>query len=243
MFKARFLLPVFIMMIFCSSSLFGQNDYKHIPARGVMSRVVEFDCEGSHYCVRFDIVCNNCVIDGNIYLIDCPPTGDTNHILQTATYHTQLGTSGWEWGVDPFTNQLCSCYYKGGILNFGIPVDCLINLALHPDFPLDCCQGNSSGDAPCDTTELEIPDYSNEVCNRADVVCCGDTLKITLSLYHCSTGIIFGTTSFSAIYSGSGNASNNASNYNIHFDTPEEDSFYREILQKILDDPDFSLCQ
>ena len=240
MFKIRFLLPVFMMMIFCSSSLYGQNDYKHIPARGVMSRVVHYYYQGIEYCFRFDIVCVDCVIDGNICEVDC---SDSNKVLQTATYHIELGDNGWQWGHSPTTGQLCSCYYNGGILNFGIPVNNLINLVLDPDFPLDCCQGNSSGDAPCDTTELEIPDYSNEVCNRADVVWCGDTLKITLSLYHCSTGIIFGTTSFSAIYSGAGNASNNASNYNIHFATPEEDSFYREILQKILDDPDFSLCQ
>ena len=232
--KFHFLLLAFIMMIFYSSSLYGQNEYRHIPTRGVMSHVVHYN----NHCFRFDIVCVDCVIDGNIYEVECPPTGDTNHIIHSATYHIQLGASGWEWG---HTHDGSTCQCIQGILNFGIPVDSLINLVLHPDFPLDCCQGNGNGDAPCDTTEFGGLDFLDIICNNIKVACCNDTLKITVTLYKCGTEIVLSTITFTAIYLGTGDI-HDINNYNILFDTPEEESLYREILDRIIRDPNFSLC-
>lgn len=237
--KFHFLLLAFIMMIFCSSSLYGQNEYRHIPARGVMSHVVHYyDDLGNEYCFRFDIVCNNCIIDGNIYQVGCPPDSDSNTIMQSATYHIQLGASGWEWG-HAHDGSTCQCIQ--GISVFGIPVDSLINLVLHPDFPLDCCQGNGNGDAPCDTTEFGGLDFSDIVCNNIKVACCNDTLKITVTLYKCGSEIVLSTITFTAIYLGTGDI-HDINNYNILFDTPEEESLYREILDRIIRDPNFSLC-
>lgn len=53
------------IILLCSISVMGQNDYKHVAARGIMSQVLEY---GNGLCIRFDITCNSgCVIDGNIY--------------------------------------------------------------------------------------------------------------------------------------------------------------------------------
>lgn len=229
------------IILLCCLTAMGQNGYKHVAARGTMSPVLHYTDEHGHfYCIRFDITCVDCVIDGNIYIVNCI---DTDKVIQSATYHVELGPNGWQWGHD----GNCPCYISGGAAALGISKDSLVNLVLHHDFPIDCCQENSGDDpgtgyTPCDTIPIEVPGYTEWLCNRTEAYCCNDTLHIAFTIYNCLTHEVVYSHSFDAINRHIWSNADDPENYIFHYNSPQEEEIRRRMLQAVLQSPEFTPC-
>lgn len=184
------------------------QEHKHAGLTGKEKTIV-IQPTRLNYEYTLRVVVTNCEIDGNIY-VNCGPNGQS-----VATYHVICENGQWVWGCGGY------CYEHGGgqalYNNCGITQQDLIDLVLMIHDADTCCRGTGPGSNPCDTTENQIlnsSDYS--ICNRIDIVCCGNALKIIYTIYNCEDeNEIISLDEFWALYNGDGITFDNPNDYTI----------------------------
>ena len=183
------------------------QEHKHAGLTGKEKTIVIQPTRLNHgYTLR--VVVNNCEIDGNIY-VDC---GSNDSSM--ATYHVICVNGQWVWGCGGF------CYEHGGgqdlFDNCNITQQDLLDLVLMIHDADTCCRGTGPGSNPCDTTTQEIEGITDYVfCQKIDVVCCGNAMKIIYTIYNCEDeNEIISLDEFWALYDGQG-ATNTTSSYTI----------------------------
>ncbi|MDR0605011.1 MAG: hypothetical protein LBG80_11975 [Bacteroidales bacterium] len=159
----------------------------------VTSERITISLGSSNVCVILELICTevngNCIIDGNIYKVDCDGdiVKDPNN---KATYHIVNNNdgNGWSWGSIPQ-------------ITWGIPLDILLGLVNHPDFPVSCC-GSGGINTPCNPVRFYGSLETGE-CIVWALQCCNGQISGEYYLIDCIEGVPLVTGVFCATYIGS----------------------------------------
>jgi hypothetical protein len=145
-------------------------------------------------CVILEIVCTRredgtCVIDGNIYLVECGKGKEG--MIDKGTYHIENSGSGWSWGCG------MSCFPH----DLGISLDDLLGLVNKDEFPVNCCGAGGNGTYPCDPVRFYGHLETGE-CVVWALQCCDGKISGEYYITDCEAGVPKYTGVFCAEYRG-----------------------------------------
>jgi hypothetical protein len=143
----------------------------------------------SGYSIYVEIVCCNCLIDGDCYIID----GSGNVI--TGTYHAAYLNGNWVLSPPPCNG---SCLPS---LPSGVSYNDLLAILTDPWFTPCCGSSTGGGGGPCSPIRPVIT-LPSGICVTVEIECCNGTIGGWFEEVDCNTGNTLWKGDFCATYQG-----------------------------------------